>query len=539
MESRPRREKKARVNHAALEMLETAKSGNLKRSEQFKVKDQESIFVEMDEEEYANLVSKRREDDFLEEDGDDLGYKDDGEEVWNREDSDDDYEEKDAYASKIGMVTTKVNEEQKQKRPDHSLSALLQKQALKAKAKAASNTSTVSVKTEGTDPASSGTKRKLDSKADIGLDNLLADLTAEVKPKKPAGSKPLNTGRASAIALKGSAFNMPRKPVQTMISPMDSKKKPAVPQRKKVQTHAVQIKQEEFEPNDEFQNDDPQQFDEHPLDEVKMEDPVEEKFVVSNSEGGFARDGNANRKKMLAEVEDWRAMRDAVTDADMEVDESKIIPKVEDLNSGDVKFEVNDDGTLKFFWIDAYEDASKAGTVFLFGKIKIQNNDSDKPSFMSCCIHVENLQRQVFVLPREKLLDKDGNPMDEDVDLMNHVFPEFAKFARDAGIKKHKAKLVKRNYMYHFQDPSIPKTAQYLKFVYPAEFPAIASDLAGRSFKKVFGTTQCVDFVLTNLSDFAQVLPRTFVVEAEVDGTLLAQYPRCRTSKHTNQLVQA
>jgi hypothetical protein len=48
------------------------------------IKDPESLFEEVDEEEYAKLVAKRRQDDFVEEDGDDLGYKDDGEEAWNR-----------------------------------------------------------------------------------------------------------------------------------------------------------------------------------------------------------------------------------------------------------------------------------------------------------------------------------------------------------------------------------------------------------------------------------------------------------------------
>lgn len=48
------------------------------------VKEAESIFMEVEEEEYAKLVSKRRQDEFVEEDGDDLGYKDDGEEAWNR-----------------------------------------------------------------------------------------------------------------------------------------------------------------------------------------------------------------------------------------------------------------------------------------------------------------------------------------------------------------------------------------------------------------------------------------------------------------------
>ena len=48
------------------------------------IKEAESIFQEVDEDEYAKLVAKRRQDEFVEDDGDDLGYKDDGEEAWNR-----------------------------------------------------------------------------------------------------------------------------------------------------------------------------------------------------------------------------------------------------------------------------------------------------------------------------------------------------------------------------------------------------------------------------------------------------------------------
>lgn len=67
------------------------------------IKEAESLFVEVDEEEYAKIVSKRRQDDFVEDEdgtveemiflitsvdirysGEDLGYRDDGEEAWNR-----------------------------------------------------------------------------------------------------------------------------------------------------------------------------------------------------------------------------------------------------------------------------------------------------------------------------------------------------------------------------------------------------------------------------------------------------------------------
>jgi hypothetical protein len=68
------------------------------------IKQAESLFDVVDEEEYAKLVSKRRQDDFVDDDegigdpnccaernsilifcaGEDLGYRDDGEEAWNR-----------------------------------------------------------------------------------------------------------------------------------------------------------------------------------------------------------------------------------------------------------------------------------------------------------------------------------------------------------------------------------------------------------------------------------------------------------------------
>jgi hypothetical protein len=89
MESRPRREKKARVDLTALEALEKAKSGVTKRAQQVQVcscvlhaslvsllgefsilqiKQAESLFDVVDEEEYAKIVSKRRQDDFVEDD---------------------------------------------------------------------------------------------------------------------------------------------------------------------------------------------------------------------------------------------------------------------------------------------------------------------------------------------------------------------------------------------------------------------------------------------------------------------------------------
>ena len=47
------------------------------------------------------------------------------------------------------------------------------------------------------------------------------------------------------------------------------------------------------------------------------------------------------------------------------------------------------------------------------------------------------------------------------------------------------------------QEPDVPVEAEYLKVVYSAEYPALPSDLAGRSFKRVFGATQsCMELFL-------------------------------------------
>lgn len=58
---------------------------------------------------------------------------------------------------------------------------------------------------------------------------------------------------------------------------------------------------------------------------------------------------------------------------------------------------------------------------------------NDKPSFTSCCVHVDNIKRTSYILPREKLLNADGEETETPVDMIKHVFPEFAAIARQKG----------------------------------------------------------------------------------------------------------
>jgi DNA polymerase alpha subunit A len=52
------------------------------------------------------------------------------------------------------------------------------------------------------------------------------------------------------------------------------------------------------------------------------------------------------------------------------------------------------------FWWDAYEEWFKQpGVVYLFGKVWIES----AKTHVSCCVTVKNIERRIFLLPREKV----------------------------------------------------------------------------------------------------------------------------------------
>jgi len=69
------------------------------------------------------------------------------------------------------------------------------------------------------------------------------------------------------------------------------------------------------------------------------------------------------------------------------------------LNSGDPakSTPLGVDGTLRMFWIDACEER---GVIYLFGKAW----NGQTKSYVSCCVVVKNIERNLFVLPRETIL---------------------------------------------------------------------------------------------------------------------------------------
>ena len=118
------------------------------------------------------------------------------------------------------------------------------------------------------------------------------------------------------------------------------------------------------------------------------------------------------------------------------------------------------DGSFRFFWFDYLEHE---GVLYFIGKTLDKNSNS----YVSCCVAVTNLQRNLFVLPRPFQLDNEGFETDIVPD-MQAVWRDFDQVRKKAGIKGWKAKFVKRKYA--FGEPGVPREeTQWLKVVYGFE----------------------------------------------------------------------
>jgi len=119
------------------------------------------------------------------------------------------------------------------------------------------------------------------------------------------------------------------------------------------------------------------------------------------------------------------------------------------------------DGSIRFFWLDYLEHDGK---VHFIGKLK----DKNSGMWTSCCVTVENLQRNLYVLPRERRIeiDEDGDEYETDtVPQVTDVYQEFDTYRKRAGVKTWRAKFVKRKYA--FGESDVPRgEAQWMKVVY-------------------------------------------------------------------------
>ncbi|KIK69524.1 hypothetical protein GYMLUDRAFT_151355 [Collybiopsis luxurians FD-317 M1] len=137
------------------------------------------------------------------------------------------------------------------------------------------------------------------------------------------------------------------------------------------------------------------------------------------------------------------------------------------------------DGSLRFFWVDYLEHQ---GELFFVGKLK----DKTSGTWVSCCVNVKNLDRNLFVLPRTRRAEQgeDGEWYDTDeVPELTDVYRDFDAIRSKRDIKKFRGKFVDRQYA--FGDPDVPREkTKWMKVAYPFT----GNDARSPNIAKIFGT---------------------------------------------------
>ncbi len=137
----------------------------------------------------------------------------------------------------------------------------------------------------------------------------------------------------------------------------------------------------------------------------------------------------------------------------------------------------NSDGSLNFYWTDAYEDPNNHNELYFLGKVLVGRK------YSTCCMVVRNLERSVYFVP--KSLAQMQAPKPED---FNKMFVELEELRKKkyTGIQKWRTKIVTRKYT--FELPIMHGENKFMKVKYPYRYPALSQDITGETFCCAIGT---------------------------------------------------
>uniref|UniRef100_A0A3B3WYP2 DNA polymerase n=1 Tax=Poecilia mexicana TaxID=48701 RepID=A0A3B3WYP2_9TELE len=437
-----RREKREKVGRkSALEQLKKAKKGEKIK---YEVEEITSVYEEVDEQQYSKMVRERQEDDWIIDD-DGTGYVEDGREIFD-DDLDDDVVESKGKGGAKGGESKKTLKKSSVAKPNTIKSLFM----------------------------NSNVKRPAEKDVDLSKDDLLGDILQDLHNEKPSALTPPPLVTLKKKKTVGSIMN------PFSLKPQMPKVKPSCPD-----LHLVLLlfMWRFFSMMLSVTEDDSLAFEGVDFDEPMEVEHEEEKAVAKDEaklepKGGLtATEVKVEHKKIFVFVLVFRPNRvgsswgqeaaGGVSEApaEVQVDSSKL-PLVEGTDGEQV---------FRFYWLDAFEDPyNQPGVVYLFGKVWIESAQS----YVSCCVTVKNIDRTMYLLPREfKTNPKTGEVSDQPVGMMD-VYQEFNE-------KWRRAMLLK------FLTCPVSATTWKIILFLQADFPALPSDLKGTTFSHVFGTNTC------------------------------------------------
>ncbi|KAF7213996.1 DNA polymerase alpha catalytic subunit isoform X2 [Nothobranchius furzeri] len=463
--SRSRREKREKVGRkSALEQIKKAKLG---QKIKYEVDEITSVYEEVDEEQYSKIVRDRQEDDWIIDD-DGTGYTEDGREIFD-DDLEDDVVEKRGKRGAKGGESKNTAKKLSVAKPNTIKSLFM----------------------------SSNVKRPAEKDVDLSKDDLLGDILQDLNAEKPSPltppvvtlkkkkpmTSPMNPFSVKPHVSKESPSATGLKAKVIRPPPLTPAPQQSAPPPPSTSHRPLEKRKEEVKEPKEVEENDAVAFEGVDFDEPMEVDLEQEKKPVVEEEAEPEPKAAAAAAAAKVEPQDPVLMSNRVgvswgqeessAPVEVQVDSSQL-PMVEGSDGEQV---------FRFYWLDAFEDPyNQAGVVYLFGKVWIES----AKSHVSCCVTVKNIERIMYLLPREFKTDpKSGKVSDTPVGMME-VYQEFSELLEKFKIMKFKSKPVQKNYA--FEIPDVPSQCDYLEIRYSAEHPALPPDLKGATFSHIFGT---------------------------------------------------
>ncbi|XP_057770285.1 DNA polymerase alpha catalytic subunit [Salvia miltiorrhiza] len=534
----------ASARSEALERLKALRRGGRRDQDAagFQIKMEQPIYDTVDEDEYEALVAKRRDEakGFIVDDNG-LGYGDEGqEEDWSVAGASLSSEESEGESERSRKKKKVLNSDKKEKEAAKRPSPLASAAALMGKQRI-SNMFTSSV-------------FKKDIQKNVSCDSIVDDVIAEFAPdendrerRRRANSNNLGLNKSSNLGVLPVKLEKPFVNSYTIKNDIHETNSGngdvGVDHSEKYniivdEGNSAIDAEKGSDAADMIRDEGAKESSET----VKNE--KNDLLLVSESEGKEVKKNVYSLNAKLEEAKDpalsasvgWQAVSAGIIDCKgtgFEVGGNQATSSEEKLD-----FEVESDGSLPFYILDAHEEiyGANAGNVYLFGKVKSGG------TYHSCCAVVRNMQRCVYAVPNVSFIhndlitelekrveesrtsiiackdsmtkhERDGEkPQISSIDLKgttaklekdleesqaalraqlhelaSELKAEITKELLERNVSTFSMFLVKRNYAFERSD--IPHGENYfLKINYPFKDSPLPSDLKGNNFRALLGT---------------------------------------------------
>ncbi|KAF8406300.1 hypothetical protein HHK36_008385 [Tetracentron sinense] len=479
----------------ALQRLKALRQGGRRSEGGFQVRMEDPIYDTVAEDDYAALVAKRREEarGFIVDD-DGLGYGDEGqEEDWSRAGLPPSSDESDGESEK-----RKKKKMEKKDPPPKKPSSLSAAAALMGKQRLSSMFTSSVFKKSG-DDRSKG----------VSSDSIVDDVIAEFAPdeadreKRRRGHSGVSSGVQNFIPITVVKSEKPLIVGANLVVRPEFTKVTDVVSEVGFGGNCNQGQEKDVarESKEEINLISEVGLDSFPRESVAVEtklNVIEKEAEPVKREEVFLLNAKIKEEKdpALSATAGWKAVQSGENgNAGCDGGEANSSLNCEDKSD----FELDSDGSLPFYMIDAHEEfyGANLGTLYLFGKVRAGS------TYHSCCVVVKNMQRCVYAIPNGNVFQNDvimelergaaesqippTNFRTKLQEMASGLKNEIGKQLLGLNVSTFSMAPVKRGYAFERSD--IPIGEHYVvKINYPFKDPPLPSDLKGETFSALLGT---------------------------------------------------